>query len=143
MIIQDISSRKVEALDLMYEVFSPYFPNQPRSWFDSQVHDINWNLSLGFEKEGKLIAIYLVKPSRNFNFKKELKGLRGDALAVKKEERGQKIAEQFLAFIKENYDFDYLWGTQDKKLENLPFWLKHRFVVEETNSHYITAQYLK
>lgn len=143
MIVQDLQPYKDEAMEILYKVFVRYFPDQPKEWFISQISDSDVKLSLGYVQDGKLVAIYILKleafPFGNYPGI----GLRGDALAVLHEYRGNHIFEKFLAYIKENYQVDYLWGTQAKVLNNIGFWMKYRVLVREDDAHYYTVQALK
>lgn len=66
-----------------------------------------------------------------------------NALEVLKEYRGQKIPKMFFDYLQNKNVYDYLWGRQSKKLNNLSFWSQYRVVFDETATHYFTMQKLK
>ncbi len=140
-IIQDLSSRKEETIKLIQEVFQEYWKEANTQWFKDQLNTVNIEKSLGILINDQLVAVYLMKEENYPGING--KGLHGEALAIKKEYRGQRMPLIFFDYIKANYDHDYLWGTASKKLNNLGFWLKYRTLLKEDDSRYYTIQYLK
>lgn len=103
---------------------------------------------INFRHFFKKILVNLLSNKKEETYKEENhpelkgKGLLGEALAILKDHRRNKITEQFFNFIKNNYDFNYLLGQEDKKLNNIDFCLKYRKILKETDKHIITYQEL-
>jgi hypothetical protein len=80
MIIKDLSNRKKEIINILIKVFQEYWPEASDLWFEEQIKDVNMEISLGYIKDDKLIAIYLLKDESCYTL--QGKGIHGEALAV-------------------------------------------------------------
>lgn len=69
-------------------------------------------------------------------------GLQGIALCVDKDHRGIGIGKNLKDYYN-SLNYDYIWGVQDKKLNNLKYWLNSRILVMEDDKYYCTMQNLK
>lgn len=69
-------------------------------------------------------------------------GLQGIALCVSESKRGLGYGELLKEYTY-NMGYDYVWGVQDKKLNNIEFWKKTREVFAESNSRFATYKKLK
>ena len=67
-------------------------------------------------------------------------GIQGIALAISKKYRGLNLGKQLKNYAK-NLQYDYIWGVQDKKLENINFWKKTRKLLAESNNRYATIEF--
>ena len=108
----------------------------------SELSSVDWGLSQGVEVDGVLAAIYLLSAADEPMGILKGQGLCGEALAVDPDYRGRGLSSILLGYAY-SLGFDYLWGYQDKRLDNLPFWLKTRTLLGEHNGAYVTARILK
>jgi hypothetical protein len=104
--------------------------------------------------DGKIIGCYLLNddsvPSNGMNYLENLdpygtrRGLQGVALGILKEYRGLSYGRQLRDSALSLNGFDYIWGFQGKRLENLDNWLAcGRRLVGETEDAYVTLMDLK
>jgi Acetyltransferase (GNAT) family len=96
------------------------------------INDIEQNKLSDFKKDNTQI---------NLPFKLSNRGLQGISLAILPKYRnlnlGKKLKEYTLSL-----GYDYVWGVQDKKLNNIDFWKKSRIVFAESPDRYATVKLL-
>ena len=78
----------------------------------------------------------------DLNEKLSDKGLQGIALVVLNEYRGEGLG-RILKEYTYKLGYDYIWGVQDKSLENIDFWTKTRKIFAESRNRYATYIKLK
>jgi ribosomal protein S18 acetylase RimI-like enzyme len=123
---------------------------------------LNNNLSIKIELNGKIVGCYLLAEKSINEFirqinSNELKdfpknetnimisdklsdnGIQGISLAVLPEYRDKGFGEKLKNYV-DNLDYDYIWGVQDKKLENINFWTKTRKIIVESDTHFATLK---
>lgn len=123
------------------------------------------NLSICLKIDSKVVGVYLLNNKSINEFidqilkneipdfpKNETKielneslsdnGLQGIALCVSKSKRGLGYGELLKKYARE-LGYDYLWGVQDKKLNNIGFWKKTREIFAESNSRFATYEKIK
>ncbi len=71
------------------------------------------------------------------------KGLEGAFLCISKDYQRIGAGTFIINYIKTLTEFDYIWGGQDKCLNNINFWLKSRRIVEEYERGYTTLMDIK
>ena len=130
MIIQGLSQYKEDLVEILFQAYNPYYPDMSKKDILEALDPIDYDLSLGYIKEGKLVAVYILKelnePTNNYKGK----GLRGDALAVIPLLQRKGIGDSLVEYVKEKFgnNYDYFWGTQAFVLKNELFWNKHRSI---------------
>lgn len=123
---------------------------------------LNNNLSIKVEIDDKIVGCYLLaEKSVNFfidqinsnqlkdfpkdetkiylNDKLSDNGLQGISLAVLPEYKSKGIGKALKEYTY-NLRYDYIWGVQDKKLQNIEFWKNTRDIIAESNTHYATIK---
>ena len=143
MIKHNMSTLKNEISDLMMDVFSNDFPDKNKEWFLNQVVDSDFEQSIGYFIDNKLVAVYIISiENEPFNIING-KGIRGNVLAVLPTFRNQGIAKLLLKTIQRKFkDYDYLWGTQATQLNNT-FWNKYRTAFASDKKRRYTICWLK
>lgn len=119
---------------------------------------LNNNLSVKIEIDGKIVGCYLLAEKSINEFisdinddklkdfpKKSTKilidsdfsdnGLQGISLAILPEFRGFNLGSKLKEYTY-NLGYDYIWGVQDKKLENIEFWKRTRDIIAESPNAY-------
>lgn len=108
----------------------------------------NSNLSISYllmDDEENVVGAYLLAKNQINHFYKgvekfeNLNGVEGILLFIKEEYRGLGWGEKLKDKPKE-MGFDYVWGRQHKKLNNLHHWLKRRELICEMEREYVTAE---
>jgi len=69
-------------------------------------------------------------------------GIQGIALCVDKDYRGLGIGNKLKSYFN-NLKYDYIWGVQDKRLNNINHWTKSRVIFMEDDNYYCTIKFLK
>jgi hypothetical protein len=64
-------------------------------------------------------------------------GLQGISLAILPDYRKLGLGKKMKQYVN-GLNYDYTWGVQDKKLNNIDFWTKTREVFAESNTHFAT-----
>lgn len=124
---------------------------------------LNNGLSICLKNEGQVVGVYLLNQNSINNFIESVKrnevydfpynetiitldedlsdnGLQGIALSVLPEYRGAGYGTMLKNYTY-NLGYDYIWGVQDKKLENIEQWKRTRKIFAESPTRYAT--YLK
>jgi hypothetical protein len=63
--------------------------------------------------------------------------LQGISLAILPDYRKLGLGKKMKQYVN-GLNYDYTWGVQDKKLNNIDFWTKTREVFAESNTHFAT-----
>lgn len=97
--------------------------------------------------ENKIVGFYLfdkngleneIKTNEFKKYKNE-KGLNGWIMGVIPEFQGKGIGKMLVDYSKKINGFDYIWGGNFKKLNNIDFWIKQgREIVYEDELNYYT-----
>lgn len=141
MITSNLTTRLDEVSEVLFQVFKEYFPNETKESIFKQVQEANFEISLGYIVQDKLVAVYILKPEQDPLNILSGKGLRGDALAVLPDYRKQGIAKTFLKHIGKTYgyQYDYFWGTQALVINNIDFWKKYRTILKTDEKRVYSA----
>lgn len=142
---------KDEVWQIMVEIFGHLLS-------DSELHhelsSVDPSISLVLVAGDQIIGAYLLNDWQNvydytntddyevyedLSKYKDLRGLKGEALAVKNEYQSLGYGKKLIAYS-QNMGYDYMWGEQMKGLNNLADWTKRRRLVAESNGSYITLQ---
>lgn len=109
------------------------------------LQETNWNLSVKLvDNNDEIKGLYLFGDKQLSSLVQgteydRLKGIEGVLLAVDKSIRGQGWGNKLKDYTS-TLGFDYIWGQQLKKLNNLSDWLKRRVLIAELNNCYITLE---
>lgn len=148
-----------KCLDVLYEVFGKYSGSKEEMRKKLMPRIAN-GISLKVECGGEIIGVYLLKEKSINEFIDEIEldkipdfrrddteinlteslsdnGLQGIALAVLPNYRGIG-AGKMLKEYSFRLGYDYIWGVQDKRLENIEFWERTRKIFAESSSRYAT-----
>lgn len=113
------------------EIIGCYILN-PRS-IREFISDINQNKLKDFKSDNT--EIYLDSEMSN-------KGLQGIALAVLPNWRSKGYGDLLKTWYDKDPRFDYIWGVQDKRLQNIDHWKKTREIFAECPTHFATIRSL-
>jgi hypothetical protein len=92
------------------------------------------------DKNNRILGAYLLGDTQlNHPNYFRLIGVEGVMLAVDESIRGNGWGSKLKDFPK-TLGVDYVWGYQDKGLNNLNEWLKRRELIRESNRVYVTAE---
>lgn len=127
-----LGSRKEEALKLAEDMFA--FLGLDTSAILAKT---DWSISRGLEIDGELIGIYLLAKANDPTGRLKGRGLEGLALAIRPEFQHSGLSDILLRYT-ETLGFNYIWGYQDKRLNNIEFWLRTRKILMETPEFFIT-----
>jgi hypothetical protein len=122
------------------------------------------NLSIKISLNNKIVGCYLLAEKSAQEFINDIKldkikdfplndtkiyydnitgnGIQGIALAISEEHRGMSLGKELKNYAK-NLGYDHIWGVQDKRLENINFWMKTRELLAESSSRYATIEFFK
>lgn len=137
--IKNLLEYKEQAIELIKENFSHLSGID----YAYELRDSNWGLSVGLFKEesGELVGVYILGAGNEPFGKIKGSGLQGIALAVREELRGQGLGHLLIEYSY-SLGFDYVWGEQDKQLNNLSHWLKRRELLGEDETSFYTFRQL-
>jgi len=147
-----------ETVDLLYDTFKKI--GATREDILGLEPRINNGISLKATADGKIVGVYLLKENSINNFIDSIEqdkikdfrredtrvflrerlndnGIQGIALAVLPEYRSTGIPGKMMDLIK-RMGYDYIWGVQDKSLENIEYWKKTRKVFAESSINWAT-----
>jgi GNAT superfamily N-acetyltransferase len=146
-------------LPVVGEMFGEIFDNI----YKGEVRDIRkaflWNLSnlitpsisLVARHEDRIVAAYgLREECLAFDMADpdpiyDEHGLKGVVLAIEPEYQRAGLGSRLVMESKKlagDLGKHYVFGSHDKRLNNIGFWKKHRDVVADAGSHYVTAKVL-
>jgi len=99
------------------------------------------SLNLFFEQIKSNSLTDFPKDETEIYFKEKIsdKGLQGISLAVLPEYKNMGIGSKLKNYTY-SLGYDYIWGVQDKKLNNIDFWKNTRELIVESNTHYTTLK---
>jgi len=110
------------------------------------IGDYDENISVVAVMNNKVCGFYMLRnenimPNDSSIYKEleGLKGLEGVALGVFKEYKNLGIGKKLIEYPR-TLGYDYIWGYQLKKLDNIDDWLKRRKIYYENKHLYITYQ---
>jgi len=117
-----------------------------KSYFSFLVYFADSDIScMLLNDQDEIVGVYLLdscEESNSFFGKEKYNGLigaEGMLLFIEEEYRGKGWGNKLKDMPKE-LGFDFVWGRQSKRLNNLHHWLKRRELILEDVNEYITAQ---
>lgn len=148
-----------EVVDLLYSVFGGF--GYSKEELKKRITPrLNNNISIKIKEGDKIVGVYLFNEKSINKFIDEIKedkvtdfrlddtkitlneeisdnGLQGIALAVLPSYKGLGYGNKLKEYSY-NMGYDYIWGVQDKKLNNIDFWLNSRNIFAESSNRYAT-----
>jgi hypothetical protein len=134
-----------EVLDFTFPFFKDIISRNGFDYYMRDLANANWEQSaLLLDDNDNIKGVYILGnhqlPSQYVQDKYVgLIGVEGLLLAVDESVRGKGWGNKLKEYPK-TLGYDYIWGQQFKKLNNLKDWLKRRELVGTTNDTYITAE---
>jgi len=103
------------------------------SWMEKNINTI--------KKEKRQMVRNLIRILRKYPGR----GIEGVAIFLKPEYRGKGLGKILIHYPYEGLskDFSYIWGGQEKQLDNLYYWLKRRELLYDTGSCFYTIASIK
>jgi hypothetical protein len=162
---RDIRVEKIKEIDnigsieVLYSSFSKFVKSK-EELLNKIRPRLNNDISICLKLDNKIIGVYLLN-NKSINdfiesiYKDEVSdfkiddtiitlteqlsdnGIQGIALSVLPEYRGMGYGNLLKEHIKKS-NYDYIWGVQDKKLNNIHHWLKTRKIFAESSTRYAT-----
>lgn len=164
--IEKIEEKDNEKIgDILYLIFGKKINISRDELFNKVKKRLNNGISVCIKNKGEIVGVYLLNEKSINEFINEIindsvydfkssdtkifldeklsdNGLQGIALGVLEEYQhygfGKKLKEYTY-----NLGYDYIWGVQDKLLNNINFWTNSRKIFAESSNRYATYIKLK
>ena len=147
-----------EIIEVLYQTFKTI--GATRDDLYGLTPRITNGISLKATHKGEIVGVYLLKENSINNFIESIEsdkikdfrrsetqiflkeplsdnGIQGIALAILPEYRSMGIPGKMIEQIR-NMGYDYMWGVQDKSLENIEYWKKTRKIFAESPINWAT-----
>jgi hypothetical protein len=158
-----VESDNIQAIDVLYSSFSK-FVNSKEELLNKIKPRLNNDLSICLKLDDKIIGVYLLNEKSINDFIKSIhnnqvsdfkkddtvirlseelsdNGLQGIAFSILPEYRNLGYGNLLKKYTY-NMNYEYIWGVQDKKLNNIDHWLKSRKIFAESSNRYATYKKL-